>query len=585
MISAVRGAIAGDRVAENVVVYSWKRIQTMTARNLGDVLSYVPGVDVGVGSRLGQATALSIHGSNSRDVLVMVDDIPFNSQLSGQANLSRIPIENIQRVEIIKGASSSAWGSSLGGVVNVITKDTGDTAVPKGSVTSSIGGFKTRKNSLELAGKVAAVGYYVSDSLMTTRGVHAPSSVRETKSFNKLSVPLGDEAKLTGSFGYSGGQVEERVLSNNRRYNTPYISRYGKMGLDLGKPDLDLKLAYKYNDQDTGGDTYNATTGARLSTSVSHDTYHGLSLNGRAAMREDDVLVAGVDFDRHTIKSSNYLSTAKSVNTQAPYANYTWRVDHLDLIPGLRYDNNDRFGNQLSPSLGTVYHFTDDGVSQWRAKVSRAFNAPPLMWIFNDDPVFLVAPNLDLKAERAFVYETGVTAGLGRLRAEVNLYRSDVEDGLAMVFNSALGAYQIQNIGKVRRQGVEAQLDYKVTDSLKTYISGGINHPVNRVTRQVVRDNGATLQSVGWGLNYQDSRGFGADLYGHFDRWDSTPGQAEDRKPILDLKLSRAWKSVYRHLDLEVFLDIYNLTNSKYWSNPIKPLTGRNFEGGATISF
>ncbi len=585
VISAVRSAVYGGRLAENVVIYSKSRIKAMPARDLGEVLGYMPGVDMSVGGGFGQATSLSIHGSNSRDVLVMVDDIPFNTQLSGQASPTRIPIDNIERVEVIKGASSSAWGSSMGGIINVITKDTGDSVIPTGNVTNSFGAFATRKHSMDMAGKAGDVGYYFMDSFMDSDGTRFQSPVREQKSFAKMSVPLTDIAKVTGSFGYSGARVRQRVFSTNRINESPYIARYGKLKLDLDQPDGNVNLAYKYNGQEMSTDTYNALTNSRVSTSANRNEYQGLGINGHTRVREDDTFVMGADLDWQTIKSSNYLKTAKSVKTQAPYANYTLKLGSWDLIPGLRFDNNETFGNQLSPSVGGIYHFSPENDTQWRLKASRAFTAPPLMWIYNDDPTLWVAPNLDLKAERAFVYETGATADLGRWRMDVNFYRSDVTDGLSTVFVSGLSAYQKQNIGKLRREGVEAQVDYRVSSELKAYVSGGYSHPVNRATRDVVRGNGVALQSFGTGISYMAPLGVGVDLYGHYDRWDSPALEANDRKPMFDLKFNRAWKSVYKKLDLNVFLNIYNLTNSKYWTAPSLPLPERYLEGGATVSF
>ncbi|MFH0754794.1 MAG: TonB-dependent receptor [Candidatus Omnitrophota bacterium] len=585
VISAVRNAVAGFGMAEDVFVVSAQRVKAMPAHDLSEVLARVPGVSMSVGGLMGQATSLSINGSNSRDVLVMVDDIPFNTQLSGQANPTRIPVENIERIEVIKGPSSSAWGSGLGGVVNVITKETGESLIPVGSVTSSFGAYATRKQSVDMAGKAGALGYYLMGSYMDTAGAHFQSPVREEKAFSKVSLPLGDQGKLTGSFGYSAADVRQHVFSTNRINETPYIARYGKLRLDVDKPDGNFNFSYKYNDQGLSSDTYNALTGARISASSNHNEYQGVGINGHVRMRGEDVLVMGVDVDRQVIKSSNYLTTAKRVNTQAPYANYTLRLDQWDLIPGLRFDNNNCFGNQLSPSLGSVFHFSKDNDTQWRLKASRAFTAPPLMWIYNDDPSVLVAPNLDLRAERANVYETGITVDLGRIRMDVNIYRSDVTDGLSTVYNSVLGAYQKQNIGKVRREGVEGQVDYRVSRALKFYVFGGYHDPVNRVTRRVVRGNGVALQSIGGGVNYMSARGWGVNLYMHYDRWDSLPLQANDRKPVFDLKLTRDWKSVYGRCDLGVFLNVYNLANSKYWTDPSLPLPERYLESGVTLRY
>ncbi|VAX37238.1 Outer membrane vitamin B12 receptor BtuB, partial [hydrothermal vent metagenome] len=120
VVSATRIETPQKYLAENITVYTKEEIQKLPARDLSEILSYIPGVDVQLNGQFGQATSVSIYGSESRHVLLMVDGIPFNNQISGQANPTRIGVEHIERIEVIKGASSSAWGSSLGGVINVI---------------------------------------------------------------------------------------------------------------------------------------------------------------------------------------------------------------------------------------------------------------------------------------------------------------------------------------------------------------------------------------------------------------------------------------------------------------------------------
>jgi outer membrane receptor protein involved in Fe transport len=233
--------------------------------------------------------------------------------------------------------------------------------------------------------------------------------------------------------------------------------------------------------------------------------------------------------------------------------------------------------------MGSVYHFNDAGDTQWRLKVSRAFNAPPLMWIYNSDPVYQVLPNPDLKAERAIVYETGVKTTAGPVGARLDLYRSDVTDGLKLT--SVGSDYRYDNVKRIQRQGAEAQLDYQLSVGFKVYISGQYNHVVDRTTDTVIRGNGATTQAFRGGLHYEHPQGIFADISGHLTRWDSRPGKANDHKLILDSKFMKRWDHILKDFDLSVFVNIYNLTNSKYWADPSQPIPARYFEGGVTVNF
>ncbi|MBN1869178.1 MAG: TonB-dependent receptor [Candidatus Omnitrophica bacterium] len=576
------------QTAETITVYTEEDIGRWPDRDLGEALSYIPAVDVQLNGQFGQATALSVNGSSARQVLLMVDGIPFNTQLSGQANPAQIPLEHIQRVEVIKGASSSAWGSALGGVVNVITKDAGETEVPTGNFTSSFAEFGTTKNSLDLAGKIKGLGYLLTGSYFKTDGAQYISDAEEKQFFGKLQLPLGDAAKLLGEFGYSGTDVRYALSTSTFCISQPQIARYGKMLIDVQQDGYQWNAAYKYNDQDITTDSTFVSSGALFSSTDSENVYHGISLNGSVDVLESSELVMGADFDWHRLKSNQYLDKAESINMQAPYVNYTAHLGPWDVITGLRYDHNRHFGSQVSPSVGSVYHFGDAQKTLVRARVSRAFNAPPLLKVYNDGVAFgfTILPNPDLKAERATMVELGLqTTPFEPLKMDLSAYRADVKDGIADVMVSPLTT-QTQNIRKFRRQGGQLLFSYDAGEHVTLYGSGAFNDAENRATGETVRDAGIARQKFTFGGRYKNERGFGLDVSGYYIRWSSDPSsRPNDRKPIFDLKLVREFKGIREAFDAEIFLNVRNLTNSKYWSNISFPLPRRYFEGGFSMTF
>lgn len=576
-----------QRIAENVTVYTAEDIAKFPARDLSEALVYMPEVDVQFNGFFGQASALSIQGSQSRQVLLMVDGIPFNTQLSGQANPAEIPIEQIKQIEIIRGGSSSVWGSSLGGVIHVITKDVGKTSVPKGSVTSSFGEFKTLKQAFDVSGGNKKAGYFFSGSSMTTDGILSESDAKEKKGFGKVAVPVGDDLRLTGSFGYSGADVRYGVTRSNAVNSQPYATRYGALQLQYDHDNGSFQTAYKYNDQKITTDIYNGSTGAQTSFTVSRDVYHGLNLNENFQWGGGHSSVIGADLETHRIRSNQYMPVAKSVNTQAPYANTTFAVGPWDIIPGVRYDHNQQFGSQTSPSLGAVYHFEDGHKSLIRTRIARVFNAPPLFWTVNNDPSQFVGPNPALKPERAMVYEIGMeTHPTPDWDTSLNYYLSDVKDAIALVFDSGQSAFIQDNFRKFRRQGVELKTRYRLDGHWSLFSSGAFNDVENRVTKQTFRDQGIARQRYTFGVDFLHPNGWAFDVLGYYNRWSSQPSlEPNDRKPIFDAKITRTFPRVTKNIDVKAFLDVHNLTNSKYWSSITYPLARRYFEGGLTVNF
>ena len=587
IVTAQRSPTDEHNIAENVSVITQTDIAQTSARDLGEVLAKFPAVDVQMNGQFGQATALSINGSDARQVLLMIDGIPFNTQLSGQANPSQIPIEHIERIEVIKGASSSVWGSSLGGVINVITKDVGSSTTPEGLLTTSFAEFGTTKNSLELAGKIGEVGYLFTGSHMNTNGPQFISDAEEKKFFSKLQLPFSDEVKVTSSFGYNEADTRYALTGSTRVTEQPYHTRYGKIQLEGDHNDSHWELAWKYNHQDITTDINNLTTGSLISSTVSSNVYQGISLTGDVDLLEYGVLAMGADFDWHTLKSNRFLDSSKTIAMQAPYVNHTFFWEQWDFISGIRFDNNEHFGSQLSPSFGVVYHMEDPHETIVRAKISRGFNAPPLLWIFNNDPSLFVGPNPDLKAERSLVYEVGMESKLfSRLNIGLNLYRADVKDGIALVFDSINSVFVQENFRKFRRQGGEFIFNYQVNQDLSFYGSAGFNDAENRATRQQVRNSGVARQRYTFGMKYQSENDFGVYLSGYYNRWSTAPTfEPNDRKPIFDLKLTKLFDNIREGVDLEAFFVIHNLTNSNYWAVNSFPLARRYFEGGVLVAF
>ncbi|MGB9080875.1 MAG: TonB-dependent receptor plug domain-containing protein, partial [Desulfuromonadaceae bacterium] len=121
--TATRSEKPINQVAENMTVITAKEIEAMNANSVAEVLARVPGLFVDfTTNEYVSGTQLHIQGSESRHVTVLLDGMPVNFISAGQAETSFIPLRIVERIEIIKGAASSAWGSALGGVVNIITR-------------------------------------------------------------------------------------------------------------------------------------------------------------------------------------------------------------------------------------------------------------------------------------------------------------------------------------------------------------------------------------------------------------------------------------------------------------------------------
>ena len=134
VVSATRNPKPISQVAENITVITAREIENMNAHTVADVLNRTPGLFINYNQDFGAPSLLLIQGSEERHVLVVVDGIKWNSLAGGAAETNSIPVGIIERIEVIKGPASSSWGSSLGGVINIITKDAGPLIISMRSI-------------------------------------------------------------------------------------------------------------------------------------------------------------------------------------------------------------------------------------------------------------------------------------------------------------------------------------------------------------------------------------------------------------------------------------------------------------------
>lgn len=206
--SATRNEKSISQVAENITVITAKDIEEMNAHTVAEVLSRVTGVFIDfAGQDFGSTFIPHIQGSADRHVLVMLDGVTWNLMSGGNAETITIPVKIIARIEVIKGPASSAWGSSLGGVINIITKDAGNTAQPSGSLSASYGQSESQDYSGEVAGKAGPVGYYLFAGKQDSDGLRDNRFFHNNSLYSKFSVPVSPDVKLGLTMGYSEPEV------------------------------------------------------------------------------------------------------------------------------------------------------------------------------------------------------------------------------------------------------------------------------------------------------------------------------------------------------------------------------------------
>ncbi len=189
------------QTAENVSVVTADEIRFMNAHTAAEVLNTVTGVQVFLTGGPGSSATAFIQGSGSRHVAVFIDGVPLNNLSDNAAELGSLPVQNIEKIEIIKGPASSAWGSALGGVINIITKAGQDEGFG-GVLSASSGKHDTGDFRAEASGKKVGVGYYLTAGRLQTDGFRPHNDFSGNNAYAKLSYDITGATSVIATVSY-----------------------------------------------------------------------------------------------------------------------------------------------------------------------------------------------------------------------------------------------------------------------------------------------------------------------------------------------------------------------------------------------
>jgi len=566
------------QTAENVTVVTSEYIQQMNAHTVAEVLNTVTGVQVFLTGGPGSSALASIEGSENRHVAVFMDGIPLNNLGDNVVDIGLMSVQNIEKIEIIKGPASSAWGSSLGGVINIITKS-GKEDENGGVVSASYGERKTGDFRVETSGKGERLGYYVSGGRLQTDGFRQNNDFSGNNVYSKLTYDMTERTKLqlTGGFNKaSRGTAEfpnyDLFINDSTETQTASFSIKSAISKEV-EVDISLWWLHQiYNVYD-----FQLSTRSQLLRNHFDDSGYGSSVK-LTWKQQIHTLVLGADYDSKTLESDTIAGNKKAERKDAFYINDTMVFGPLSITPGIRYDKFNTNGEFTSPSIGMTYKVADTTIL--RVYSAQGFNVPPLSTTYGDN-IFHIS-NPALKMERVFSTQIGIESAVTKyFWMKLSTFRHDVKDIITTERLSAPTAISI-NKGSERRQGVEIEL--KTAPVYYTSLSaGGVFMSAKDLdTDKTIQD--LPERTYDLGVQFADSSST-LLLQGHYVDWNANPlfhGKYNDF--IFDIHASRR---LYTQEDksLSLFVDAHNIFNGSQYAIDVYNNPARWIEAGARYTF
>ncbi|WP_457577810.1 TonB-dependent receptor plug domain-containing protein, partial [Desulfomarina sp.] len=498
-----------------------------------------------------------------------------------------------ERLEIIKGPASSSWGSAMGGVINIITKEAWKKG-HEGQMAGSYGTADSRELKVELSGRGEGGGYYLFAGNQHSDGLEEDRFFDNTQVYVKGNTTLKSGMKLM----LSGGSFRPEWKNLNFLPADLMITTENRDGFFTSA--LDQSVGNLLSFHLSGGiiarnytKEYNVLSGMIGSPGETLSKQYwrekSYNLNSRLVYNDDiQTFVLGAEYVYNRLESSVNSSAPAVAAWRVPptgqlppdtnrtvgvYINDTLSWDRFTLTPGIRYDYNSISDDFLSPSLGLVYRATEN--NRLRITAARGFSTPYFS-LLRDISRNQPAGNPNLKPEKIWSIQAGLeTRSIPFLLCKTTFFYHDIDD--IWEFNPDTG--HIENNDNTRRSGFEVEAESVPFHGLS--VAGGFTYTVDDPDSGSSEDFYNTQIKV----NYSNPELFSLQLFGTAIKWLEGTTFEEKEDFIWDLNINRHFSTVSFGSGFDLFLTVHNLFNGdQYWSS-FYPNPERWIEAGVKFRF
>ncbi|MBQ7883684.1 MAG: TonB-dependent receptor [Phascolarctobacterium sp.] len=519
--------------AEEIAQSGAPNVDTLLSRQIGfNGMSYGPNGQEYAGS----SSRTKIRGLD-KGTLVMVNGAPMN--LNNYNAISNIPLEAIERVEIVRGSNATLYGAeAMGGVINIITKKPTES---KTSITGMVGNY-TNKWAAGHENEVFSIyfenEYYDEVDPQSRKFPYRKYSskanpTKETDykyNYNTLGKSRKQSLFLTGNVGknltlnYNHSDAEYNRFQIKRSGSTPdeleksfkYEDERDTASLVYDNAEDGLKSVLSFNrrsfdsNQANAGKKFELAGGSYEMYNVTSDTQKSWRFND-----EEDSLIAGLAIKRDFFQNNKYKFQKTDRTSVGVYTSYTHQFDSkFSATLGLRgevINDYDEDQNVFLPQFQTLYKMTDD--LSWYTNVGKSFIMPAMNSLFSttsDTSAHILKKSNGLKPQEGWTYETGLKKITDSTSTKLAIFNMDIENKFAWSSEAALGigtdtSNNIQiNKGDFRNTGVELEYTKLLNENWKYNLGVTYSDPEVNDDGEWVQDN-AKFQFVA-GVGYQTKK-------------------------------------------------------------------------------
>jgi vitamin B12 transporter len=448
LVTATRQATRSNELLSDVSLIAREEIENAGQTSLEELLARQPGIEFASNGGPGTNSSVFIRGASTKQTIVLIDGLRVGSASSGDVAFSRVPLAQIERIEIVRGPASSLYGSdAIGGVIQLFTRR-GDGAT-RFNASAGTGTYRTTDASVGVAAGNETFSYSLQAAHYQTDGF---SALRNPA--NSAYNPDRDgyrNSSISGSFSFRPAQGHELGLS---LLNSAGVSKY-----DSYPPSSDFRndqtvSAYSFYSRNklaeawtstlrfgrSSDDSTSRTDG--IADSVFYTEQNQVSWQNDLKLPVGQALLAAEHLQQRLMSSTDFQANERSIDSLL--AGWNGNLGDHRLQGNLRHDENSQFGGKTTGGVGYGYQFSPD----WRGRLSygTAFRAPSFNELYFPSTFGATyAGNPNLKPEWARNREIGLDWEIAAHRFSAVYFNNKVTDLIV--------GYPLQNVNSATLAG------------------------------------------------------------------------------------------------------------------------------------
>lgn len=556
-----------NKTSQNVQIITKEQIKAMPASSIEEVLSYYSGIDIRQRGAHGVQADVSIRGSSFEQVLILINGIRMNDSQTGH-NTMNIPLDlaSIERIEIVKGPSARRFGqNAYAGAINIVTRPSGKNDI---TISGTGGGF----NTYSLGAALNMTGKKFSQFLQAETS--QSDGYRYNTDYQVKSVWYQNQYKLNrGEIRMQGGFINKKFGANGF-----YSSPLAKDQYEANQTSMvSIGWSQKFRNFKWVSNAYwRRSQDEYVFERDKPSKYRNFHIGNNAGIEANTnytsflgITGVGLDFRKEYLSSNNLGDNQRTVYFAFLEHRFTFFKNKLDITPGISFSDYSDFGNFWYPGIDVGYRI--DQQNKLFANLGKTYRIPTYTDLNYSDPIN--EGNSNLKPENALSYELGYRLMHKNVKTTISLFRRESKKSIDWTKDSEEDRWKPENITRINTNGVEVEFNYNFIVSLFNSVSLGYTYLDNNMKYSKRAYSRSSLDNLRHQLVVKLEHKLIKNIsnqiiYRYNDRVNL------DDYHLLDDRI------MYQTNNIQLYIQMTNILNTKYTETNLVPMPGRWIQGG-----